>query len=386
MTRSTAVGIYDHGYVVIADRRPGQQTEGASTARAGRIVLATGAVERPLVFRDNDRPGIMLAGSAAAYVERFGARVGGSSSSPPTPGRRGGPRPRGGRGGDRRARGSTDQRPGDRHRGDATPAASLPCSSTGEGSKRICCWSPAAGIPTSRCGAGRNRSGTTKTFSTRGARTADPAASRSSALADGDGLPGSAATWLVEPGRRRRDPLRRSRARRYRGGPAARGRRWADVDRAHQALHDRWDRERPGQDVRRTERRDRGGVDGPGPGAAGVPTFHAAVHAGQPGPGRPSSGRSRIRSARHRCRPGMPTTARSSRTSASGNAPATSRATVSQSTRRCPRMRRGPRGRGRHGRHHPRQDRSPGPDAGHSSTASTPTRSRRWSWARAATG
>ena len=32
---------------------------------------------------------------------------------------------------------------------ETAPAASLPCSSTGEGSKRICCWSPAAGIPTS---------------------------------------------------------------------------------------------------------------------------------------------------------------------------------------------------------------------------------------------
>ena len=77
MTRSTAVGIYDHGYVVIAERRPGQQTEGRlHHARAGRIVLATGAIERPIVFPDNDRPGIMLAGSAAAYVERYGVLPG----------------------------------------------------------------------------------------------------------------------------------------------------------------------------------------------------------------------------------------------------------------------------------------------------------------------
>ena len=153
----------DHGYDVIADRRPGQQTEGASTARAGRIVLATGAVGRPLVFRDNDRPGIMLAGSAAAYVQALTSfRVGGSSSSPPTPGAVGGPRPRGGRGGDRRARGSTDQRPGDRQ-GTAAPAA---CAVLLDG-RRVEAdlllvsggWNPNVALPT---GAGA-RSGTTKT-------------------------------------------------------------------------------------------------------------------------------------------------------------------------------------------------------------------------------
>ncbi|MEO7966974.1 MAG: 2Fe-2S iron-sulfur cluster-binding protein, partial [Gemmatimonadaceae bacterium] len=39
--------------------------------RARRIVLATGALERPLVFQDNDRPGIMLAGAARAYLHRY---------------------------------------------------------------------------------------------------------------------------------------------------------------------------------------------------------------------------------------------------------------------------------------------------------------------------
>ena len=38
--------------------------------RARRIVLATGALERSIVFQDNDRPGIMLAGAARAYLHR----------------------------------------------------------------------------------------------------------------------------------------------------------------------------------------------------------------------------------------------------------------------------------------------------------------------------
>ena len=35
------------------------------------MILATGAIERPLVFPGNDRPGIMLAGAARAYLNRF---------------------------------------------------------------------------------------------------------------------------------------------------------------------------------------------------------------------------------------------------------------------------------------------------------------------------
>ncbi len=39
--------------------------------RARAIVLATGALERPIVFQDNDRPGIMLASAARTYLHRF---------------------------------------------------------------------------------------------------------------------------------------------------------------------------------------------------------------------------------------------------------------------------------------------------------------------------
>src|SRR5262249_22987333 len=40
--------------------------------RAGAVVLATGAFERPLVFPGNDRPGVMLASAAERYVNEFG--------------------------------------------------------------------------------------------------------------------------------------------------------------------------------------------------------------------------------------------------------------------------------------------------------------------------
>ncbi|MGD9802475.1 MAG: sarcosine oxidase subunit alpha family protein [Hyphomicrobiaceae bacterium] len=44
--------------------------------RAKEIVLATGAIERPLVFPDNDRPGIMLPGSVATYLHRYAVIAG----------------------------------------------------------------------------------------------------------------------------------------------------------------------------------------------------------------------------------------------------------------------------------------------------------------------
>lgn len=44
--------------------------------RAGRVVLATGALERPLVFPGNDRPGVMLADAVLAYVRRWAALPG----------------------------------------------------------------------------------------------------------------------------------------------------------------------------------------------------------------------------------------------------------------------------------------------------------------------
>ena len=44
--------------------------------RANQVVLATGAHERPLVFQNNDRPGIMLASAVRAYLNRYAVRAG----------------------------------------------------------------------------------------------------------------------------------------------------------------------------------------------------------------------------------------------------------------------------------------------------------------------
>ncbi len=75
LTCSTVLGLYDHGYVTIAER-PRIGRGRLWHVRAKRIVLATGAAERPIAFAGNDRPGVMLAGAAATYLRRFGVLVG----------------------------------------------------------------------------------------------------------------------------------------------------------------------------------------------------------------------------------------------------------------------------------------------------------------------
>ena len=72
LTRTTAFGYYDHNYLGLLER-VGDHLGAAAPhdvprqrlwkVRARQVVLATGAIERPLVFAENDRPGIMLAGA-----------------------------------------------------------------------------------------------------------------------------------------------------------------------------------------------------------------------------------------------------------------------------------------------------------------------------------
>ncbi len=74
LTRATAFGYYDRNLVMVA-----QHTANGGRLwqiRATRVVLATGAHERPLIFANNDRPGIMLAGAVRTYLNRYGVAPG----------------------------------------------------------------------------------------------------------------------------------------------------------------------------------------------------------------------------------------------------------------------------------------------------------------------
>jgi sarcosine oxidase subunit alpha len=85
LQRTTAFGHYDDGFVLALERR----TDHLGTAaprnrsrqrvwriRARHVLAATGAHERPIVFSDNDRPGIMLASAARTFLHRYGVLAG----------------------------------------------------------------------------------------------------------------------------------------------------------------------------------------------------------------------------------------------------------------------------------------------------------------------
>ncbi len=85
LKRTTVFGYYDHNFVGLLETRTPKLTDGGETTRqrmwhvrTKRVVVATGALERPLIFSDNDRPGVMLANAARAYLNRYGVKVGSS--------------------------------------------------------------------------------------------------------------------------------------------------------------------------------------------------------------------------------------------------------------------------------------------------------------------
>src|SRR6185437_12974887 len=75
MTRTTAYGVYD-GNLVCAWERRAPSPDVLWRIRPKRIVIAAGAIERPLIVPDNDRPGVMSADAALVYLRRFGVLVG----------------------------------------------------------------------------------------------------------------------------------------------------------------------------------------------------------------------------------------------------------------------------------------------------------------------
>ena len=79
INRCTVFGYYDHNFLTMIERcndhisvtsesGPRQKLH---RVRAKRVILATGAFERPLVFANNDIPGVMIASSVSAYINRY---------------------------------------------------------------------------------------------------------------------------------------------------------------------------------------------------------------------------------------------------------------------------------------------------------------------------
>jgi sarcosine oxidase, subunit alpha len=84
LTRTTAFGCYPHNLAGLCERltdhlgapSSGQPRERLWQVRAREIVFATGAIERPLVFPGNDRPGVMLCAAARTFLNRYGVVAG----------------------------------------------------------------------------------------------------------------------------------------------------------------------------------------------------------------------------------------------------------------------------------------------------------------------
>jgi sarcosine oxidase subunit alpha len=85
LNRTTAFGAYDANYVIAVQNRTDHLSSPAASGvsrqriwhiRAAQVVLAPGAHERPLVFENNDRPGIMLASAVRSYLNRYAVAAG----------------------------------------------------------------------------------------------------------------------------------------------------------------------------------------------------------------------------------------------------------------------------------------------------------------------
>ena len=84
MPRTTAIGYWHDNFVALSERLTdhipnaaiGPAREKLHRIRAGRVILAQGGIERPLVFNGNDRPGVMLAGAAQTFLNKYGVAIG----------------------------------------------------------------------------------------------------------------------------------------------------------------------------------------------------------------------------------------------------------------------------------------------------------------------
>ncbi len=81
-TRMMGAGVYDHGYLIGYERLTDHDPKALGPRhrlwriRAGHIITATGAIERPLAFAENDKPGVVLASALRDYLVDYGISLG----------------------------------------------------------------------------------------------------------------------------------------------------------------------------------------------------------------------------------------------------------------------------------------------------------------------
>jgi sarcosine oxidase subunit alpha len=78
LQNASAWAYREHNLVVVTERAPAEPHVFQRTwrVRAKQVIVAAGAIERALVFADNDRPGIMLASAVQTYINRYAVKPG----------------------------------------------------------------------------------------------------------------------------------------------------------------------------------------------------------------------------------------------------------------------------------------------------------------------
>ena len=83
LTRTTAFGYFHDNFIGAVERLTDHLPDADDTPReklwrirAGEVILAQGAIERPVVFEGNDTPGVMLSSAAKVFANRYGVAVG----------------------------------------------------------------------------------------------------------------------------------------------------------------------------------------------------------------------------------------------------------------------------------------------------------------------
>ena len=79
LQNATVWAYREHNLLMVHERAPANPSLLGRNwrVRARQVITATGAIERMMVFEGNDRPGVMLASAAQAYVNRWAVRPGG---------------------------------------------------------------------------------------------------------------------------------------------------------------------------------------------------------------------------------------------------------------------------------------------------------------------
>ena len=84
-TRTTLAAYHSYNYLLARenltdhlslDEKKGKIRQRLWKIRAKKVIISTGAMERPLIFNNNDRPGIILSSSIKKYMDYFGVKCG----------------------------------------------------------------------------------------------------------------------------------------------------------------------------------------------------------------------------------------------------------------------------------------------------------------------